>query len=155
MIDAGSRAPDFTLEGIDPQGNTRTYRLAELLETGKSLVIYTYPKDDTPGCTTEACNFRDLSPAAADRALVLGVSPDSLESHRKFQAKFGLNFPLLSDPDKVLLSAYGSWGEKKNYGKTYFGVIRSSFVIRPDGTIAMAARNVKVKGHAAAMLGAS
>lgn len=152
MIVPGSAAPDFTLAGIDAQGQEQTYRLSELLEAGKPIILYTYPRDNTPGCTTEACDFRDRLPALDGRALVLGVSPDSLESHRKFQAKHGLAFPLLSDPEKTFMNAYGAWGEKKLYGKSSMGVIRSTFVIRPDGAFAKIFRNVKVKGHADAVL---
>lgn len=147
MIEPGSLAPDFTLKGIDALGNETEYRLSELLKAGKPIIIYAYPRDNTPGCTTEACDFRDRAPDFQDRALVFGVSPDSLDSHRKFQAKHGLNFPLLSDPDKTFLSAYGAWGEKKLYGKVSLGVIRSTFVINPDGTLAKVYRNVKVNGH--------
>ncbi len=147
MIESGTPAPDFALKGIDAQGNEKEYRLSDLLKAGKPVVVYTYPRDNTPGCTTEACDFRDRASDFQDRAIVLGVSPDSLDSHRKFQAKHGLNFPLLSDPDKTFLSAYGSWGEKKLYGKVSMGVIRSTFVIAPDGTLAKAYRNVKVNGH--------
>ena len=153
MIEPGTPAPDFTLKGIDAQGNEAEYRLADLLKAGKPIVVYTYPRDNTPGCTTEACDFRDRAPDFQDRAIVLGLSPDSLDSHRKFQAKHGLNFPLLSDPDKTFLNAYGSWGEKKLYGKVSMGVIRSTFVIHPDGTLAKAYRNVKVNGHVDRVLG--
>jgi peroxiredoxin Q/BCP len=152
MIDTGSLAPDFALQGLDPQGHEKTYRLSELLQAGKTIVLFAYPKDNTPGCTTEACDFRDRTPAVSDRVIVLGVSADSLDSHRKFQAQHGLSYPLLSDPDKAVLAAYGAWGEKKNYGKTYMGIIRSTFVIAPDGTLAKAYRNVKVAGHAEKVL---
>ena len=152
MLEPGSVAPDFCLKGIDAQGHETEFRLSELLKAQKPIVLYTYPKDNTPGCTTEACDFRDHLPSVADRAIVLGLSPDSLESHRKFQAKHGLPFPLLSDPSREVLAAYGAWGEKKLYGKVSMGVIRSTFVIRPDGTIAQAHRNVKVAGHAQSVL---
>lgn len=152
MIDKGSPAPDFTLQGIDAQGNEQTYQLSELLKEGKTLVLFAYPKDDTPGCTTEACDFRDRPPTLSEGVIVLGLSADGLESHRKFQAKYGLDFPLLSDPDKTVLAAYGAYGEKKNYGKTYMGIIRSTFVIAPDGTLAKVYRNVKAKGHAPKVL---
>ncbi len=151
MIAPGTPAPDFCLTGIDAQGVEKEYRLSELLEAGKPIVLFAYPRDNTPGCTTEACDFRDRLPAAD--ALILGVSADSLDSHRKFQAKHSLNFPLLSDPEKVMLTAYGAWGEKKLYGKTSMGIIRSTFVIHPDGTLAKAYRSVKVNGHAEKVLG--
>jgi peroxiredoxin Q/BCP len=152
MIETGSHVPDFTLQGLDAEGNTKEYRLSDLLKDGKKVVLFAYPKDNTPGCTTEACDFRDRAPAASDRAVVLGISADSMDSHRKFQTQHGLTFPLLSDPDKTLLTALGAWGEKKNYGKTYMGIIRSTFVINPDGTLASAYRNVKVAGHAEKVL---
>lgn len=148
MIDIGSPAPDFALQGLDPQGLEKTYRLPELLQEGLPIVLFAYPKDNTPGCTTEACDFRDRMPNFQGRAIVLGISPDGLESHRKFQTKHGLSFPLLSDPEKTLLSALGAWGEKKLYGKTFMGVIRSTFVIGSDGKLAKAYRNIKVNGHA-------
>ncbi len=154
MIDIGSQVPDFTLKGLDADGNEQEYRLSELLQGGKPIVLFAYPKDNTPGCTTEACDFRDRAPAASERAIVLGISADGLDSHRKFQSNHGLNFPLLSDPEKTVLTALGAWGEKKNYGKTYMGIIRSTFVIHPDGTLAKAYRNVKVAGHAEKVLAA-
>jgi peroxiredoxin Q/BCP len=152
MLEIGAKAPDFSLEGVDALGAAKTYRLGELLSQNKTLIVYFYPKDQTPGCTTEACDFRDAWIAEQDRVIVVGVSPDSLESHRKFQAKHGLNFPLLSDADHAMMTAYGVWGEKKLYGKTSLGVIRSTFVIAPDGTLRQAHRNVKVNGHAAKVL---
>lgn len=151
MLTPGSQAPDFSLFGMDPTGIEQEFRLSELLERGKPIVLYFYPKDSTPGCTTEACDFRDLSNEFKDRALVLGVSPDSLASHHKFQVKHQLNFPLLSDPQHQVLEAYGAWGEKTLSGKTRMGVLRSTFVIAPDGTLQQAHRQVKVQGHAQAI----
>ncbi|HEY9856877.1 MAG TPA: peroxiredoxin [Stenomitos sp.] len=152
MLTPGSQAPDFALRGVDPTGAEQEFRLSELLKDGKHVVLYFYPKDSTPGCTNEACDFRDLSPDFQDQAVVVGVSPDSVASHVKFQTRHQLNFSLLSDPMHQVLTAYGAWGEKKLYGKTHVGVIRSTYVIAPDGTIRQAHRNVKVKGHAQAVL---
>ena len=115
---------------------------------GKPVVLYFYPKDDTPGCTTQACDLRDAWTEFERRgATVLGVSPDSIDSHEEFSKKFSLPFPLLADPDHAVAEAYGAWGEKKNYGKTYKGIIRSGFVIDADGTLAAAKRNVKADRH--------
>lgn len=154
MLEVGSIAPDFTLQGLSPESEEKTYSLAGLLKLGKPIVLYFYPKDNTPGCTTESCDFRDRAVVNSDRALILGVSPDSIKSHRNFQEKHQLNFPLLSDPDKQVLQAYGAFGEKKLYGKVSMGVIRSTFVIGPDGLIKASYRNVKVNGHAEKVLGA-
>ncbi len=137
-LEIGDKAPEFDLES-----NTGRQKLSDY--AGKWLVIYFYPKDNTPGCTTEACDFRD---ALKDLDVeVLGVSPDSLKSHQNFSDKYSLPFPLLSDPDKKMATAYAAYGEKKNYGKTYLGIIRSTFIINPDGKIALAMYNVRAKGH--------
>ena len=129
-IQEGAPAPDFSLEGNDG----KTHQLTDY--RGKTVVIYFYPKDNTPGCTKESCGFRDLAPAWANDAIViLGVSADSLASHDRFSAKFDLPFPLLSDPDKVMLNAYDAFGEKKLYGKVYQGIIRSTVIVGPDGTV--------------------
>ncbi len=143
----GTRAPGFTLKGLSPQGEEVEVSLDDFLGKGKLIVLYFYPRDNTPGCTTEACDFRDSMNRVGERAVVLGVSPDSLASHRKFKEKHGLNFYLLSDPEKKVMEAYGAFGEKKMYGKVTKGVIRSTFIIGPDGTILKAWRNVKAKGH--------
>ncbi len=126
----GKKAPDFSLAGSD--GKTHTLKDY----AGRTLVVYFYPKDNTPGCTKEACSFRDLH-AELQRldAAVLGVSRDSLGSHDRFIARFGLPFTLLSDPDGAMLQAYGAWGEKSMYGKKVEGVIRSTVVVGPDGTV--------------------
>ena len=116
-------------------------------------VVYFYPKDKTPGCTTEACDFRDrLELLSARGAVVLGISPDSVKSHQGFIAKESLNFTLLSDTQKSVLKSYGAWGLKKLYGREYEGVIRSTFLINPQGKIAYIWKNVKVKGHSAEVL---
>jgi thioredoxin-dependent peroxiredoxin len=142
VVEPGQPAPEFSLES--DQGGRVT--LADL--RGKPVVLYFYPKDDTPGCTTQACDLRDSWTEFERRgATVLGVSPDSIDSHEEFSKKFSLPFPLLADPDHAVAEAYGAWGEKKNYGRTYKGIIRSGFVIGPDGTLAAAKRNVKADRH--------
>jgi peroxiredoxin Q/BCP len=129
-INEGKKAPAFTLRDAD--GNTHS--LADY--AGKNVVLYFYPKDDTPGCTKEACGFRDLYKQLERRdTVVLGVSPDDGESHEKFTKKFELPFPLLSDPTKKVMEKYGAWGEKMMYGKKTIGVIRSTTWIGPDGKV--------------------
>jgi peroxiredoxin Q/BCP len=126
----GAPAPIFTL--LDDAGNT--VDLAAL--RGQTVVLYFYPKDDTPGCTTQACGFRDRYPEVTDaNAVVYGISPDSVASHAKFKKKFSLPFPLLADTDHAVCEAYGVWNEKSMYGKKYMGVTRSHVVIGPDGTL--------------------
>ena len=147
MIKEGTKAPSFNLKGLSENNEERTYNLQELLKQGKEIVLYFYPKDDTPGCTTEACDFRDNFARLKNRAIVLGVSPDSVESHKKFKEKHSLNFPLLADPEHKALEEYEAWGDKSMYGKTYTGVIRSTFVIDKTGTLKKAWKNVKVNGH--------
>ena len=119
---------------------------------GKHVVVYFYPAAMTPGCTTQACDFRDsLDALAAEGYAVLGVSPDKPEKLAKFVERDGLTFPLLSDPEHETLEAYGAWGEKQNYGKTYVGVIRSTIVVDPDGVVTLARYNVKAGGHVASL----
>lgn len=143
----GSPAPEF--DAVDQDG--KRHRLADY--AGRAVVLYFYPKDDTPGCTVEACEFRDeLGAFSAKRAAVLGVSPDSGLSHQKFVKKFGLPFPLLVDADKAICKAYGVWKKKKFMGREYLGVERSTFVIGPDGKLKEVVRQVKPQGHAKAML---
>ena len=126
----GKAAPNFELEGSDGRKHTP----AEY--TGKTVIIYFYPSDNTPGCTKEACGFRDLSPLLTDlNGVVLGVSKDSLKSHDKFIRDFGLPFTLLSDPDCAMMTAYGAFGEKTLYGKKSMGTIRSTVIIGPDGIV--------------------
>ncbi len=143
-LEPGSPAPDFTLLDQDE----RSVTLSDL--RGRGVVLFFYPEAMTPGCTTEACDFRDsLAPLRAAGYTVLGISPDLPEKLRRFRERDGLTFDLLSDPDHAVHDAYGTWGEKKNYGKVYEGVIRSTFVIDPDGRIQEALYNVKATGHVA------
>ena len=141
-IDVGSRAPSFVLK--DSHG---TLVSSESLR-GSPYVMYFYPKDDTPGCTLQACAFRDSLPRFDAKGVkIIGVSPDTEESHARFQKKHNLNFTLLSDPEKTLTKAYGVWGKRKNYGKEYMGVIRSTFYVDRRGVIQKIWRAVKVPGH--------
>ncbi|MCL5268023.1 MAG: thioredoxin-dependent thiol peroxidase [Bacteroidetes bacterium] len=141
-LDAGDKAPDFTLKSDKEE----TVSLSQY--KGKKVVLYFYPKDDTPGCTKEACSFRDgFSVIQKKGAIVLGVSTDSVESHKKFKEKFHLNFPLLSDVDKKVVNAYGVWKEKALYGRKYMGIERTTFVIDEDGKIKRVFPKVKVDGH--------
>jgi peroxiredoxin Q/BCP len=143
----GTAAPTFALRDADGV----EHRLADA--AGKWLVLYFYPKDDTPGCTIEACEFRDAEAAIlAAGAIVWGVSPDDQQSKAAFREKFSLNFPLLSDPDHAVAEAFGVWGEKQMLGKTYEGVHRRTFLIAPDGTIARVWEKVDPTGHAAEVL---
>ena len=142
MVDAGQAAPDFELTSDKGE----TVKLSDF--RGSSVVLFFYPKDDTPGCTKEACQFRDAYSEFKERgAVVLGVSPDGEASHVKFRDKYELPFTLLSDPDKEVAKAYGVWREKKMYGKLSLGIHRSTFVIGPDGTVVKAMRGVKPDGH--------
>jgi len=142
MPAAGDPAPDFAL----PDETGAVHRLSEQRAW---MVVYFYPKDDTPGCTEEACDFRDLNAdIVAAGATVWGISPDDAASHGHFRAKFHLTFPLLSDEDHGTAEAYGAWVEKSKYGRTYMGVQRSTFLIGPDGRIAHAWPKVKAEGHA-------
>ena len=146
--------PGDLAPGVDLRDETgTTHRLAE--RPGAWTIIYFYPKDDTPGCTTEACAFRDLHAEFATRdAEVWGISPDGSGPHAAFRAKFALPFTLLSDEDHAVAEAYGAWREKTNYGKTYMGIARSSFLVDPDGRIARTWANVKAEGHAEQVLAA-
>ena len=146
MLKAGDKAPDFCLKGIDEKGEEREFCLKDF--RGEKVIIYFYPKDNTPGCTVEACDFRDnLNVLVSKGYRVVGISPDSISSHKKFKEKHDLNFPLLSDPDKKVAQAFGAYGEKRMYGKTTKGIIRSTFVIDEEGKVLKAWYNVKAKGH--------
>lgn len=151
MLKEGEKAPDFCLEGIDEEGKEGRFCLKDFL--GKPLVLYFYPKDDTPGCTQEACDFRDSMSVLSSMGIkVVGVSPDSLSSHKKFREKYGLNFTLLSDPNKEVAKLYFAYGKKKMYGKETEGIIRSTFLIDKEGKIVKAWYNVKAKGHVESVL---
>ena len=142
VLKPGSPAPDFTLLNQDD----KTVSLHDL--RGHGVVLFFYPEAMTPGCTTEACDFRDsLAPLQAAGYTVLGISPDLPEKLRRFRERDGLTYDLLSDPDHVVLDEYGTWGEKKNYGKVYQGVIRSTFVLDAKGRVEHALYNVKATGH--------
>ena len=142
MVEPGQPAPDFALESDEGE----TISLSDL--RGRPVVVYFYPKDDTPGCTRQACAIRDGWPEFERLgAAVLGISPGTAAAHRRFREKYGLPFPLLVDADHAVAEAYGAWGEKRNYGKTYMGIIRSGFVIDPAGTLVAARRNIKADRH--------
>lgn len=143
----GAKAPDFILASHDG----KSYSLKDF--RGKKVVLYFYPKDNTSGCTKEACSFRDnLSAIKKKGAIVLGVSPDALRSHEKFSTKFDLNFPLLSDEDKTTLMDYGVWQEKSMYGRKYMGVVRTTFIIDERGRISHIFPKVNVDGHTGEIL---
>jgi len=149
MVNEGDPAPDFRL----PADDGHTYSLKDF--RGKKVVLYFYPKDDTPGCTREACSFRDsLARVTSKGAVVLGVSKDDLDSHARFRKKYELTFPLLSDTDGMTLNAYGVWKEKSAYGKTFMGVERTTFIIDEKGRIAKVFLRVKVDGHVDEVLAA-
>ena len=146
-VEVGSPAPDFELES---DGGDRL-RLSSL--RGQPVVLYFYPKDDTPGCTLQACEIRDSwSDFEATGAVVLGVSPDSVESHEKFRAKYDLPFTLLADPDHEVSELYGVWGEREYAGKSYMGIERSTFLIDADGNVTNVMRGVKPAEHAGDVL---
>ncbi|MFV0910586.1 thioredoxin-dependent thiol peroxidase [Rothia dentocariosa] len=143
-LEPGTKAPSFTLEDYTGQ----QYSLADY--AGHKVILYFYPKASTPGCTKEACDFRDnLASLKSLGYVVLGISPDKPAALEKFTAKESLTFPLLSDADHAVALAYGAWGEKKNYGKVYEGLIRSTFVINEQGIIELAQYNVRATGHVA------
>jgi thioredoxin-dependent peroxiredoxin len=149
VVEEGKPAPDFELTSDEGE----RIRLSSL--RGKPVVLYFYPKDDTPGCTTQACGIRDAYAEFRERgAVVLGVSPDSETSHVKFKSKYDLPFSLLADPDHEAAEEYGVWVEKKNYGKTYMGIERSTFVIDKDGNVVRAMRRVNPETHADDVLAA-
>ncbi|HRI52032.1 MAG TPA: peroxiredoxin [Pseudomonadota bacterium] len=139
-LSVGQPAPDFTLIGDDDQ----THRLADY--RGRRVVLYFYPRDNTPGCTQEACDFRDRLPTLGS-AVVLGVSPDSVASHKKFKQKYHLPFTLLADPGAEVAQRYGAFGEKTLYGKKSLGIIRSTFIIDEQGRLSAVYGKVSVKGH--------
>ena len=147
MVEEGKPAPDFELTSDEGQ----TVRLSEL--RGRPVVVYFYPRDDTPGCTAQACGIRDNYEAFGERgAVVLGISPDDESSHVKFKQKYALPFTLLADPDHRVADDYGVWGERSMYGKTYHGIERSTFVIDAEGNVAKIMRRVKPDTHAQQVL---
>ena len=147
MISIGKKAPDFSLQ--DQTGKTQ--KLSD--HRGKWVLLYFYPKDDTPGCTVEACSLRDNLPKFKTKKLVvLGVSKDTVESHKKFAAKYKLPFTLLADPEKKVLDAYGAWGKKKFMGREYMGTLRMSFLIDPQGVVKKIYPKVKPPQHAEEVL---
>ena len=149
MIEAGSPAPDFSL----PDAEGRLHCLADF--RGSFLVLYFYPRDDTPGCTKEACGFRDLHAGIrAAGAAVVGVSADSVAAHQRFRDKYDLPFLLLSDPERSLITAFGAWGEKKMYGKVHEGIIRSTFLIDAKGIVRKVFPKVSPAGHAEEIIAA-
>ncbi len=141
MLKEGDKAPAFTMEDQDG----KPVKLSDF--KGKRVVLYFYPKDNTPGCTTEACAFRDDYAKLKKKAVVLGVSPDSAASHQKFVAKYSLPFPLLVDEGHAVAEKFGAWGEKSLYGRKFMGIIRSTFLIGKDGKIEKVWPKVKVAGH--------
>jgi peroxiredoxin Q/BCP len=147
MLKEGDKAPPFTLKNAEDE----MISLADF--AGKSVVLFFYPRDDTPGCTKEACGFRDVyDEILAKDAVVLGVSADSVKSHAKFKEKFDLPFHLVSDPEKEVIKGFGAWGMKKNYGKEYEGILRSTFILNGKGIIIKTFPNVKPADHAAEIL---
>ena len=142
MLQEGNKAPDFKLK----DQNEKEISLSDY--KGKNVILYFYPKDNTSGCTAEACSFRDDFPKFKKvETVILGVSPDSVESHKKFAKKYNLNFSLLADEDKEVIKKYDVWKEKSMYGRKYMGVERSTFIIDSDGKIKKIFRKVKVQGH--------
>ena len=147
MLQIGTKAPDFTL----PDQNGEMHSLTDY--RGQKVVLYFYPKDNTPGCTKQACSFGELMPQFKEKgAVILGVSKDSVASHKKFEEKFGLPFTLLSDVDRTVIEAYDVWKEKKNYGKVSMGVVRTTYLIDEEGIIVKAFGNVKAADSPAQML---
>jgi len=147
MVHVGMPAPDF--EALDDQG--RPFRLSQL--RGRWVVLYFYPKDNTPGCTREACAFRDTSGSFAQYgAVIVGISPDSVRSHQRFKQRYGLPFLLVSDPNGHIAQLYGVWQERQLYGRRFLGVVRSTFVIDPEGIVRAVFPHVRVEGHAEEVL---
>lgn len=148
MLEIGIKAPDFTL----PDQNGNMHSLSEY--RGKKVILYFYPKDNTAGCTKQACGFAERYPQFTEKgAVVLGVSKDSVASHKKFEEKYGLPFTLLADPELAAIQAYDVWQEKKNYGKTYMGVVRTTYLIDEKGKIVKAFDKVKAADNPEQMLG--
>ena len=147
MLEIGTKAPAFSL----PDQNGKAHSLSDY--AGKKVILYFYPKDNTPGCTKQACGFADRYPQFLEKgAVVLGVSKDSVSSHKNFEQKYALPFPLLSDPEKEVIQAYDVWKEKKNYGKVSLGVVRTTYLIDENGIIIKAMGNVKAAENPERML---
>ena len=147
MLEIGTKAPEFTL----PDQNGEMHSLSEY--KGKKVILYFYPKDNTAGCTKQACNFAELMPQFKEKgAVILGVSKDSMASHKKFEEKYGLPFTLLSDTERTVIEAYGVWQEKKNYGKVTMGVVRTTFIIDEEGIVSDVMPKVKPDTNAAEIL---
>ena len=148
MLEVGTKAPEFTL----PDQNGTLHSLAQY--RGKKVILYFYPKDSTPGCTKQACGFSDRHPQFMEKgAVVIGVSKDSVASHKKFEEKYALSFPLLSDPELAVIKAYDVWKEKKNYGKVSMGVVRTTYLIDEEDVIIKANDKVKAAEDPEKMLG--
>ena len=148
MLEVGTKAPDFTL----PDQNGNVHSLSDY--RGKKVILYFYPKDNTPGCTKQACGFAERYPQFTEKgAVVLGISKDSVASHKKFEEKYGLPFTILADPDLVVIQAYDVWKEKMNYGKVSMGVVRTTYLIDEEGKIAKAFDKVKAADNPEQMLG--
>ena len=148
MLSIGTMAPDFTL----PDQNGANHSLSDY--RGQKVILYFYPKDNTAGCTRQACGFKDLMPQFREKgAVILGVSKDSVASHKRFEEKYGLPFTLLSDVEKTVIQAYDVWKEKKNYGKVSMGVVRTTYLIDENGVIVKAMDKVKAAENPAQMLG--
>ncbi len=152
MYQEGDLIANFIRPGVNAQGAITDISFKDLLQTAPLLILYVYPKDDTPGCTGEACDFRDAQPQWAPQAALAGLSPDPPASHQAFYANQKLNFPLLSYESLTLIKQLGAYGEKKLYGRVMQGVIRSTFLINAEGRMIKAFRGVKAKGHAARMM---
>ncbi|NEG54482.1 peroxiredoxin [Bifidobacterium platyrrhinorum] len=152
-LEAGLKAPDFTLPAVEPDGGESQVTLSDLTGAGKKVLLYFYPAAMTPGCTTEACDFRDnIARLSSLGYTVLGVSKDPIAKLQRFRERDHLSFPLLSDPDLTVHRRYAAYGEKKLYGRTHVGVIRSTFAIDGDGVITLARYNVRAKGHVDSLL---
>ena len=148
MLEIGTKAPEFTL----PDQNGEMHSLSDY--KGQKVILYFYPKDSTPGCTKQACNFGELMPQFREKgAVIIGVSKDSVASHKKFEEKYGLPFTLLSDVERTVIEAYDVWKEKKNYGKVSMGVVRTTYLIDEEGVIVKAFGNVKAAENPGQMLG--
>ena len=147
MIEIGTKAPDFELQ----DQNGKTHRLSDYL--GKKVILYFYPKDNTPGCTKQACGFSERNPQFMEKgAVVLGISKDSVTSHKKFEQNYNLSFTILSDPELSVIKAYGVWQEKKNYGKVSMGVVRTTYLIDENGIVIKAFGTVKAADNPQQML---